>query len=115
MKKDLICIVCPRGCMLQAEIEGDKVTVTGNACPKGEQYAIDECTNPTRMVTSIVRVSNRKDTMVSVRTAAPIAKSRIFELMETVRAVEVQAPVHIGDILVRDLCGTDIIATKEIL
>ncbi|MBQ6946533.1 MAG: DUF1667 domain-containing protein [Clostridia bacterium] len=115
MKRDLICIVCPRGCSLQAEINGDKVTVTGNACPKGEQYAIDECTNPTRMVTSIIRVENRKDMMVSVKTAHPIPKGRIFELMETVRTTVVDAPVHIGDILIKDICGTDIVATKEIL
>ncbi len=115
MKRDLICIVCPRGCSMQAEINGEKVTVTGNACPKGEQYAIDECTHPTRMVTSIIRVNNRKDTMVSVKTAHPIPKEQIFELMETVRAAGVDAPVHIGDILLKDLCGTDIVATKEVL
>ena len=115
MKRDLICIVCPRGCAMQAEISGDKVAVTGNACPKGEQYAIDECTKPTRMVTSIIRVNNRKDTMVSVKASHPIPKGQIFELMETVRTAKVDAPVHIGDILLKDICGTDIIATKEIL
>lgn len=115
MKKDLICIVCPRGCAMQAVIEDGKVTVTGNACPKGEQYAADECTNPTRVVTSVVRVANRKDTMVSVKTRQPIAKGKIFELMEILRKTRVDAPVHMGDVVICDLCGTDIVVTEEIL
>ncbi len=115
MKKDLICIVCPRGCGMQAVIEDGKVTVTGNACPKGEKYAIDECTNPTRMVTSIVRVANRKDTMLSVKTEAPIAKEHIFDLMERIRAAKVYAPIALGEVILTDAFGTRIIATKEVL
>ena len=57
MKRDMICIICPRGCSLCADIQGDTVTVTGNACPKGQEYAINECTNPVRTVTAVVRVS----------------------------------------------------------
>lgn len=116
MKRDLICIVCPRGCALQVELEDNKVvSVTGNACKRGEKYAIDECTNPTRMVTSLVRVTNRKDTMASVKTAAPIPKGKIFELMDLINAKTVEAPVHIGDVILSDVFGTDVIATKDIL
>lgn len=91
-----------------------KCTVSGNACPKGEQYGIDECTAPTRTVTSIVRVSNREDTMVSVKTSKAVAKDKVFDVMEKIRKVSVQAPVEIGDIIISDLYGADIIATKEI-
>ena len=59
MTRDMTCIICPRGCALKVEIEGDNITVTCNSSPKGRQYAIDECTNPTRTVTSSVRVENR--------------------------------------------------------
>lgn len=114
MERKMTCIICPRGCSLSVNIEGDAVTVTGNSCPKGKQYAIDECTNPTRTVTSTVRVSNREDTMVSVKTAAPIAKSRIFEAMKAIRACQAAAPIKIGDVLIPDVCGADIVATKAI-
>ena len=57
MKRNLTCIICPRGCALTAEITESGVTVTGNACPKGEEYAINECTNPVRTVTATVRVA----------------------------------------------------------
>ena len=115
MRRDMTCIICPRGCALKVEIEGDNITVTGNSCPKGRQYAIDECTNPTRTVTSSVRVENREDTMVSVKTASPVPKDKIFEVMRLIRAKSVCAPVKIGDIIIKDVFGTSIVATKNII
>lgn len=115
MKRELTCIICPRGCTLAVEIKNGKCTVSGNACPKGERYGIDESTAPTRTVTSIVRVSNREDTMVSVKTSYPVPKDKIFDIMEEIRKVSVQAPVKIGDVIISDLYGADIIATKDIL
>ena len=114
MKRNLICIICPRGCALTAEGEGENLKVTGHSCPKGERYAIDECTHPMRTVTSIVSVSNRPDTMVSVKTAAPIPKENIFDAMEVIRGLKVEAPVAIGDVICRDVFGTEVIATKSI-
>ncbi len=114
MKRNLICIICPRGCALTVEGEKDNLTVTGNACPKGKQYAIDECTHPTRTVTSIVRVANREDTMVSVKTAAPIPKENIFDVMAKIRAAEVDAPIEAGTVILSDIYGTEVIATKTI-
>ena len=115
MRRDMTCIICPRGCALKVEIEGDNITVTGNSCPKGRQYAIDECTNPTRTVTSSVRIENREDTMVSVKTASPVPKDKIFEVMGLIRAKSVCAPVKIGDIIIKDVFGTSIVATKNII
>lgn len=115
MKRNLTCIICPRGCSLTVEGEKDNLVVTGNACPKGKQYAIDECTHPTRTVTSIVRVENRVDTMVSVKTAAPIPKENIFDVMEKIRAAKVQAPIVAGTVILSDVYGTEVVATKTIL
>lgn len=115
MKRIITCIVCPRGCTMTADIQGDTITVTGHTCPKGEKHAIGECTNPTRSLTSIVRVSNREDTMVSVKSAAPVPKGKLFEIMDLIHAASVEAPVAIGDVIIPDVCGTQIIATKEIL
>ena len=114
MNRDLICIICPRGCMLHVEEQNGELCVSGNACPRGKQYAIDECTNPLRTITSIVRVSNRDDTMVSVKTANPIPKGKIFDAMAQIRAVSVEAPVKIGDVILKDVFGADIVATKDV-
>ena len=114
MKKNLICIICPRGCSLCVEGEKGDLKVSGNACKRGEQYAIDECTNPTRTVTAVVRVENRTDTMVSVKTENPIPKDKIFAVMEIINKTEVSAPVKIGDVICNDIFGTKIVATKSV-
>ena len=108
MVRNMICIICPRGCALTADITENGVTVTGNACPKGAEYAINECTNPVRTVTATVRVSNRYNT------AAPVAKSRMMEVMAALRQTQVEAPVAIGDVVLEDICGTSVVITKAV-
>ena len=115
MKREITCIVCPRGCRMTAQIQGDAITVTGHTCPRGEKHAVDEILHPVRSLTSIVRVSNRRDTMVSVKSAAPVPKGEMFAIMERIHATTVEAPIAIGDVIIDDICGIQIIATKEIL
>ena len=115
MKKNMICIICPKGCSLQAGIAGDVVTTIGNACPRGAKYAENECLHPVRTVTATVRVANRPDTMVSVKTAQPVAKEKMQEVMAALRSTQVNAPLQIGDVILENIYGSDIIATKALL
>lgn len=112
--KQLTCIVCPRGCTLTVRREDGALHVTGNACPRGERYAVAEVTAPTRTVTSTVRVADRPNAMVSVKTAAPVPKAEIAAVMAKIRAARIDAPVHIGDVVIRDVCGTNIVATMDL-
>ena len=114
MKREITCIVCPRGCRMTADIQGETITVTGHTCPRGEKHAIDEILHPVRSLASIVRVSNRRDTMVSVKSAAPVPKDEMFTIMEKIHATTVEAPIAIGDVIIEDVCGIQIIATKEV-
>ena len=114
MKRNLICIICPRGCSLEADITAEGVNVSGNACPKGKEYAVHECTNPVRTVTATVRVSNRYNTMASVKTATPVSKNDMMEVMKVLRQTQIQAPVSIGDVILTDVCGSDIVITKAV-
>ena len=114
MKRDLTCIICPRGCSMTAQITETGVTVTGHTCPKGEEYAINECTNPVRTVTAIVRVANREHTMVSVKTENPVPKGKMMDVMAALRKTQVEAPVAIGDVVLEDICGTSVIITKAV-
>lgn len=115
MKRNMTCIICPRGCSLEVDISSNNVTVSGNACPKGEEYAINECTNPVRTVTATVRVSNRYNTMVSVKTVTPVAKDKMMDVMQALRDIQVEAPLHIGDVVLYNICGSDIVVTKAVL
>lgn len=114
MKRTLTCIICPRGCTLTAEIENGQVAVTGHTCPKGAEYAVNEVLHPMRTVTATIRVSNRRDTMVSVKTAAPVPKDRMMDVMAVLRKTNLEAPISIGQILLPDIDGSAIIATKSI-
>ena len=114
---NLICIGCPLGCPLTVEMEGNEVkSVAGNTCPRGDAYAKKELTNPTRIVTSTVRVSGGKLPMVSVKTESDIPKGKIFDCVKALKEVEVTAPVKIGDVIVENVAGTgvNIIATKNV-
>ena len=114
MERNITCIICPRGCGMTVKEEAGKLVVSGNSCPKGEEYAINECTNPLRTVTSTVRVSNRKDTMVSVKTAAPVPKGKMMEVMALLRQTSVEAPVSIGQVVLPEVFGTQVVITKAI-
>lgn len=116
-KKSLICIGCPMGCMLSVTLENGEVTeVTGNTCKRGDIYARKEVTNPTRIVTSTVKVSNGTLAMVSVKTKTDIPKGKIFDCVKALKTVCVKAPVHIGDVILENVAdtGVDIIATKNV-
>ena len=82
-KRNLICIGCPMGCALLVEMNGKEiVSVTGNTCKKGAEYAVKEVTDPTRIVTTTVRVKNGSMPVVSVKTARDIPKGKIFDCVD---------------------------------
>ena len=116
--RKLTCIGCPMGCQLTVTMDNGEVTeVTGNTCKRGDVYARKEVTNPTRIVTSTVPVNGGRIAMVSCKTKSDIPKDKIFDCMKAIEGVSVNAPVHIGDVIVKNVCGTgvDVIATKEVL
>lgn len=115
--RNLTCISCPMGCPITVEMDGDEVvSVTGNTCKRGDVYARKEVTDPTRIVTSTVRVIGGKADMVSVKTKEDIPKGKIFDCVKALKGVEVEAPVRIGDVIVPDVAGTgvDIVATRNV-
>ena len=110
----MICINCPKGCEMDVAVEGDKVTVTGHTCPRGEAYAKAEVTNPTRMVTGLVRVAGmRKPLPVKTRSAVP--KAKIDAVLFALHQATVQLPVKIGDVIIPNVAdtGIDIVATAN--
>ncbi len=116
MEKTLTCINCPIGCQLTVTVDGDQVThVEGAGCARGVAYAKQEAVNPTRMVTAVVNLPG-SEVPLSVKTAAPIPKDLIFDCMSAIRGASVCTPVHIGDVVCKDVCGTgvDVISTRDI-
>ena len=115
-KKELTCIGCPLGCQVTVEMDGDIIrNISGYTCSRGKIYAEKEVTNPTRIVTSTVRVTGGERASVSVKTKEDIPKSKIFEVVKALRYVNVKAPVKIGDIIEENIAGTGvaIVATSN--
>lgn len=112
MERKLTCIVCPLGCQLTATLNGREVVkVEGNTCPRGAEYAKNECTNPQRTVTSTVRTEDGG--LVSVKTDRPIPKEKMTECMALINKAVAKLPVSIGDVIVSDVFGSNIVATQN--
>ena len=114
MKRTLTCIICPRGCTLNTAIVDEKVSVSGHTCPKGAEYAVNEILHPMRTVTATVRVANRENTMVSVKTERTVPKECMMSVMDVLRNTVVLAPICIGQVLLENVEGSSIVATKQV-
>lgn len=113
MKRTLTCIVCPVGCTLEVELEGKNVlSVRGNTCPRGVKYAGAECTAPERTVTSTVRGSD--GSILPVKTDKPIPKEKVADCMKIINNSIAPLPVSIGDVIIKDVFGSNVVATKNI-
>ena len=113
-KEELVCITCPRGCLLTAQETESGIEISGNFCPRGEEYGRQELTNPVRVLTALMRLQDTKKP-VSVKTDRPVPRAKLFECASEIYRTHPEAPVHRGDILIRDLCGTgcNVIATRD--
>ncbi|MDR2418279.1 MAG: DUF1667 domain-containing protein [Treponema sp.] len=113
--KQILCIVCPNGCRIQAEKKDSAWLFSGNTCARGTDFALSEMTCPTRTLTSTVRTSFNKT--LPVRTAAPIPKANIMDVMKLLANVVITQPLLIGDTVIPNALGlgVDIIASSNIL
>ena len=112
--KELVCIVCPKGCRLKVD-EANDYAVTGNACARGAEYGHNEIKNPTRVLTSTVRAKGGLYRRCPVKSDAPIPKGKLMEVVALLNQVEVEAPISIGQVVLSNVAGTNanIVATKD--
>ena len=117
MKKEIICTVCPRGCHIQVEGEGEKIlSVEGYACKRGLDYASNEFAHPVRILTTLVKIDGVEGDLLPVRSDKPLPKEKLFDCMAVIRDAKVTLPVNRYDVIVADICGTgvNIVATKSV-
>ena len=116
-ERELICISCPVGCPMNVTVkDGEVLAVRGNKCPKGITYAKAEILDPRRILTTTVRIRGSSLPQLPVRTRQAIPKSLLADGMEVLSRLEVDAPVHMDDVLIRDFLGTgvDVIASRSV-
>ena len=116
--KTLTCIVCPIGCQIEVKLSesGQVKDISGNSCKRGYAYAESEFTNPTRTLTTTVKIKSETDRLLPVRTDKPIPKPMLFEAMRQINELEAAAPVKVGDVIKADFItkSVNLIATKTI-
>ena len=116
MEQLITCINCPIGCRMTVNVENGKmVSITGNSCKRGLEYAAQESVAPMRMVTAVIPVQGRKMPL-SVKTRSSIPKAEIFRCMQVIEGLTLTPPLQMGDVVCPNICGTgvDVIATKTI-
>jgi len=113
---NLVCINCPRGCHLKVEKVNEQIIVEGNFCNRGETYAVNELTNPQRIVTTTIDIESKQYHRLPVITSNTIPKDKMMDLMVALKDVKVKAPIKRNDIIVNNILnlGVDIIASKTI-
>ncbi len=114
--KELICIVCPVGCHIRVKgSDNEHLEISGNNCPRGKKYGIKELTDPRRVLPTTVSIDNAIFTRLPVKSSEALPKKLLMKAMDEIRKVRVEAPVRIGDIIIKDILGTgiDIIATRN--
>ena len=115
----MTCILCPTGCVLTVEwtaaAEPTVVTVRGERCMKGRDYAIEEITRPIRTLTTTVLVTRGVRPLTSVKTAEPIPRKSIAQALRELKILAIPAPVYIGQLVMEDVAGTGIsvVATRN--
>ena len=115
-KKHFTCVICPIGCEIDVELEdGNVVSTEGNKCAKSEEFVLQELREPMRILTTTIRIKGAKWAMLPVRTDIAIPKRLLFRVIEELANMELQAPVKVSDVIIRDVAGTgaNIVAARN--
>ncbi len=118
-KKTMTCIVCPMGCKIDVTLTeaGEIKDISGHTCKRGHDYVVTEHTNPTRTLTSTVKLKgSESDKLLPVRTSEPIPKGKLTEAMALIAKMEVEAPIKRGDSVCDDFIekGIKLLACKSV-
>lgn len=114
--KEVVCVVCPRGCRIQVEVNGQDYIMTQNGCNRGPIYVRQELTDPRRSLTTTIQIKGSMEHRLPVVTDQDMPRNKIFEALELLSKVTVVAPIKVGDIIVENILGTgiSIVAAKTI-
>jgi len=115
-KKHFTCVICPLGCEIDVELQGGNVvSMEGNKCQKGKEFVLQELEEPMRILTTTVPIKGAKWAMLPVRTDKAIPKRLLFKVIEQLADIELQAPIKMYDVILKNTAGTgaNIVATRN--
>ena len=113
----LVCLTCPIGCRLEVMHKADhSLSVTGNKCPKGSEYAQEESLAPKRVVTATCRTCSPQSPRLPVKTTSPFPREHISELLERLYSLRLHPPIRAGQVVVANFgdTGIDVVAARSL-
>ena len=114
---NLTCIGCPMGCPLQLSIvDGEIREIHGYGCKRGEAYAVQEFSDPRRMVSTTISSPNGLWPRLPVKTVTPVPKDKVLAVVQLLHSLEITPPVRLGQIILQDVAGTGVavVATRSL-
>lgn len=119
MIREFVCVLCPNGCELTVELDENAniLQLEGATCQRGGEYVQQELFAPQRNIATSVKVMGGNMPLVSVRLSEAIPKERIFDVMDEIKKIKLEAPVKLGQVIIENVLGLerDVIATKQVL
>ena len=111
----IICVACPKGCRLRVNHLGETFVISDQECKRGEEYAIQEMTDPRRMVATTIRLAHGPHPLLPVYTSAPFPKAQIQQLLFELRKIEISEKVKMGQPVLSNVLdtGIDILASRD--
>ncbi len=116
MKKEIICIHCPKGCRIQVETDGEVIlNISSGSCKRGQVYARQEILAPMRILTGNMRVEGCHHPL-SVISDAPLPKAMLYACALELKKYRPAPPIAINDIVIKNILdtGCNIIATRNL-
>lgn len=112
MKKEYICIVCPKGCHIVVDGEN----ISGYTCLRGLNYVKQESIDPRRILTTTVKVNDKNIRVCPVKSSDTLPKDKLFASMDEINKISVNLPIKLHQVVIKNILntGVDIITTKEI-
>lgn len=112
MRKEYICIVCPKGCHIVVDGEN----ISGYTCLRGLNYVKQESIDPRRTLTTTVKVNDENIRVCPVKSSDTLPKDKLFASMEEINKISVNLPIKLHQVVIKNILntGVDIITTKEI-
>ena len=114
-KRHFVCVICPIGCEVDVVHDGDRIiSMEGNKCKKSEEFVKQELIEPMRVLTTTVRIEGARWPIIPVRTDKAVPKRLFPHIMRQLRRIDLQAPVGMLDVVIKDVAGTgaNVIATR---
>ena len=116
MPEEVTCIMCPLGCSVEVQIDGQEVSVKkGCRCKEGMKFVKMEAIFPGRILTTTIRTDSPDFLLLPVRSNKEISKEQLVECVRKISEHFIRTPVVLGQTVVENILdlGVDIIACRS--